>query len=456
MPCPNPFREFSTTSGPELSYSKGVGDIEVIGSAKAGDNVIHHLCGEMSPLEKHFQRLRLLAGGGHIVVSRAIGKIRRWAKFDPEIAIQEQESIEDCACGDCYTYREVAGGFFSADRTIDFRNFSHWSGHITVKFLDIVIHVAGLFMEGLEDGTNCFRHYYCLAAPTAAIGNSFLDHLKVLEYKERRELAKDNIFLDQNEYRKRPTSSWDDLILPEGMRELVETNVSAFYDARDTFKKYGIPYRRGIILAGPPGDGKTSIIRTLLAQEKRFSCFIYGISSEHANVDRLGSLLRVANSLSPAIVVVEDIDRLVSQASMRQFLNMLDGLDSQDGILIIATSNEPEKLDAALAERPSRFDSIIRIGHPDDSLREKYARFKIKEEFSLTEKQISELVHDTAKFSMAQMQEVRSGAFLISVREKQPPCWEHVQGSVAAQKGSLSIVKRASKVFGFGDENVRK
>jgi len=63
-----------------------------------------------------------------------------------------------------------------------------------------------------------------------------------------------------------------------------------------------------------------------------------------------------ARQLSPCVVILEDLDSLINDRNRSFFLNQLDGLEGNDGLLIIGTTNHFERLDPALSTRPSRFD----------------------------------------------------------------------------------------------------
>jgi transitional endoplasmic reticulum ATPase len=63
-----------------------------------------------------------------------------------------------------------------------------------------------------------------------------------------------------------------------------------------------------------------------------------------------------AREYSPCIIILEDLDALINDQNRSFFLNQLDGLENNDGLLVIATTNHFDRLDAGLANRPSRFD----------------------------------------------------------------------------------------------------
>lgn len=80
-----------------------------------------------------------------------------------------------------------------------------------------------------------------------------------------------------------------------------------------------------------------------------------------------------ARQCAPCILVLEDVETLVSGSTRSFMLNQLDGIEPNDGILVIATANDVTKLDAAILQRPSRFDAKYTFQLPDRSLRRQFA-----------------------------------------------------------------------------------
>ncbi len=135
----------------------------------------------------------------------------------------------------------------------------------------------------------------------------------------------------------------------------------------------------GYLLHGPPGNGKTSVIRAMLSHPG-ISGFAANLVTSEMDDDRLQAFFRNATENTPALVVLEDIDRLFfgldknekSNVSLQQLLNCLDGVSTQDGMIVVATANHPEVLDTAILRRPGRFDRVIEFGNPTKELRSTY------------------------------------------------------------------------------------
>ncbi len=135
--------------------------------------------------------------------------------------------------------------------------------------------------------------------------------------------------------------------------------------------------RKGILLFGPPGTGKTQVIRYVSANlPGRTTVLITAEQMMH-----ISSYIALARTLQPSIVVLEDVDLVgrsrediygqKAESLLNRLLNEMDGLASDADILFILTTNRPEALEEALASRPGRVDEAIEIPLPDAVCRER-------------------------------------------------------------------------------------
>jgi mitochondrial chaperone BCS1 len=154
----------------------------------------------------------------------------------------------------------------------------------------------------------------------------------------------------------------DSVILPAGAREKLIADIQDFLSDRDWYARRGVPYRRGYLFYGPPGNGKTSSIAALAGELK---LNLYSLNLRDVNDAQLSSLAR---DLRPrSVLLLEDADAALpnranetekSEAkgcTLSGVLNVLDGINSPDALLVIMTTNYVERLDAALI-RPGRID----------------------------------------------------------------------------------------------------
>ncbi|KAM3162113.1 putative Mitochondrial chaperone BCS1 [Lachancea thermotolerans] len=161
------------------------------------------------------------------------------------------------------------------------------------------------------------------------------------------------------------------VILDQGIKQSILKDVKEFLNNGKWYFERGIPYRRGYLLYGPPGSGKTSFIQAL-AGELDYNICIMNLSEANLTDDRLNHLMN--NIPERSILLLEDIDAAFNkraQSSEKGFqsgvtfsglLNALDGVASSEETITFMTTNHPEVLDPAIM-RPGRIDYKVFIGN---------------------------------------------------------------------------------------------
>ena len=164
----------------------------------------------------------------------------------------------------------------------------------------------------------------------------------------------------------------DSVILDRGIKERILADVQDFLRSSTWYFDRGIPYRRGYLLHGPPGSGKTSFIQAL-AGELDYNIAMLNLSERGLTDDRLLHLLTVVPKRT--LVLLEDADAAFGHRRVQTdadgyrganvtfsgLLNALDGVGSAEERLLFLTTNHVERMDAALV-RPGRVDMTVRLG----------------------------------------------------------------------------------------------
>ena len=171
------------------------------------------------------------------------------------------------------------------------------------------------------------------------------------------------------EFKATPDITWDDVVVDEDLKNEMRLNVTQFF-ANEEFRKMKIN-KRGIILWGPPGTGKTSVVRAIFAELANTKITRLYLTNETFNRMDMSEFFSTIHHLLPAILVFEDIDLIGGDRGTARsrvigaLLTHLDGVDKlEEPMVVIGTTNDLDALDDALRNRPARFDRIIEVPAP--------------------------------------------------------------------------------------------
>jgi transitional endoplasmic reticulum ATPase len=175
-------------------------------------------------------------------------------------------------------------------------------------------------------------------------------------------------------------SSWDDIILNSRMKDEILRGAQRFFSMREAYEKVGLPWKRGLIFHGEPGNGKTmaikALVKSLTLQENPISALYVKTfkTKMFTPQNSIRIVFNKARDMAPCVLIFEDLDSFIDEDARSYFLNEIDGFSPNKGILIIASTNHLLKLDPALAKRPTRFDRKYHFGLPKEKDRNKFCR----------------------------------------------------------------------------------
>lgn len=166
-----------------------------------------------------------------------------------------------------------------------------------------------------------------------------------------------------------PTIQREEVVLPEAVLERIERHTFVFSEHADRLRAAGRSLKRGMLLYGSPGIGKTLTLMYLIGQMPGRTVLL----TTGLGVGLLQPVMQMARELAPAMVVLEDVDLIAEERGMPhssggllfELLNELDGLQDDADVIFALTTNRPEILEPALAARPGRVDLAIELPLPD-------------------------------------------------------------------------------------------
>lgn len=171
----------------------------------------------------------------------------------------------------------------------------------------------------------------------------------------------------------RPQVRAEDLVLPQETFDDVRRQVVGVAEHRDRLRASGQHLKRGLLLYGPPGVGKTHTVRYLTSVLREVTV----VQLNGDSLMAISEACSIARTLQPAMIVVEDVDLVAEQRDhyggqtplLFTLLNEMDGLAEDADVVFLLTTNRADLLEEALASRPGRVDQAVHVALPDRDAR---------------------------------------------------------------------------------------
>jgi len=245
-------------------------------------------------------------------------------------------------------------------------------------------------------------------------------------------------------------STWEKVILDNSLKESLIQDVEGFFHQKDHYDQFEVPWKRGIIVHGLPGNGKTIAVKALMnslsSRPKPIpTLYVKSGKGEYGTIHAIRNIFRKARQMSPCLLVFEDLDSLITEESRSFFLNEVDGMESNDGIMMIGSTNYLEKLDSGITKRPSRFDRKYHFDLPAPQERTRYCdfwrtRLANNKSINFPAKMSSAIAAITDGFSFAYLQEAFISSLLAIVNEQRTNSDQLADDSTDSEPKTLESV----------------
>lgn len=196
----------------------------------------------------------------------------------------------------------------------------------------------------------------------------------------------------------------DILMLPHFPHKKILDEVEKFINSSEKYEKYGLEKKRGFIIHGDKGSGKTTLFYILTKELKKYNPIILNITDPEYWSEIIKKIRRIEKERL-IVCYIEELDKIVERYTEDMVLKIMDSFISTENIIYMATCGNVKQLPPSLSERPSRFDRIYEIPLPSDESRMLFFENKILPE-DKTKYSLESLVKDSKGFNIVFLKEL--------------------------------------------------
>jgi hypothetical protein len=221
----------------------------------------------------------------------------------------------------------------------------------------------------------------------------------------------------------RPAIAAAEVVLPDGVLETIEQHIVSIGDWSAELRQAGQHLKRGLLLHGPPGTGKTHTVRYLTGRLTSTTVILLTGTS----IRFIEAAAALARRFQPSMVVLEDVDLIGMDRDFMQgsnpllfsLLEAMDGVGADADVTFVLTTNRADILEIALADRPGRVDLAIEIPRPDARCRERLLRLYARD--MVLDADVADVVAGTDGVTASFIKELIRRVVLVSLRAGDSP-----------------------------------
>ncbi|HKQ73225.1 MAG TPA: ATP-binding protein [Blastocatellia bacterium] len=320
------------------------------------------------------------------------------------------------ALRDSATFNQIESTWHGPEFTLMLRNQNAW---VNVQWQNHELDIVQLEYSV----SYCNQSRFWVIADSREVAEAFYRAVCEWDHEVRQEILvfENGYWVKSQElYQTIRAASFDNLILPAQLKEQLREDLSRFFSAREMYEELNIPWKRGALLIGPPGNGKTHAVKAVVNHLGKACLYVKTFVNQYEDENAIKEVFDKARQMAPCVLVMEDLDSLVNAQTRSFFLNEMDGFERNHGIAVLATTNYPEKLDPAILNRPSRFDRKYYFKLPTEQERLAYLALwnqSAKSQVRLSAEGMKEIAHLTNGFSFAYIKELMLTSLMRWINE---------------------------------------
>lgn len=198
----------------------------------------------------------------------------------------------------------------------------------------------------------------------------------------------------------------------DNISDVIMKDMGKFWSLKDKYARYKMPFKRGILMHGPPGCGKSSIISLLIRSLLKDGGLIVKFPRNTGLFKGCMRGLRNIQPDLPVIVLMEDLNYVLDGCDESEILNLLDGIENfSHNTVYLATTNYFSDLPNNIKNRPSRFDLVVEVGPPAANIRKQYFESLLLDGDKIED--LDKWVEGSEGLSFAHLEELFKSVFLF-------------------------------------------